>query len=113
MNNDKAVIKFNEDKPYTVVDKGNREVKYAEKSEITDGIVQKYHPEWLIEGAANSEGTGGEISAVSQSHEPQRTPPKKPAGKKNVGNGMKPVPPNRRQSSPGRLKPEVKSNGQT
>lgn len=106
-------IKFNEDKPYTVVDKGNREVKYAEKSEITDGIVQKYHPEWLIEGAANSEGTGGEISAESQSHEPQRTPPKKPAGKKNVGNGMKPVPPNRRQSSPGRLKPEVKSNGQT
>ena len=106
-------IKFNEDKPYTVVDKGNREVKYAEKSEITDGIVQKYHPEWLIEGAANSEGTGGEISAESQSHEPQRTPPKKPAGKKNVGNGMKPVPPNRRQSSPGRLKQEVKSNEQT
>lgn len=106
-------IKFNEDKPYTVVDKGNREVKYAEKSEITDGIVQKYHPEWLIEDAANSEGAGGEISAESQSHEPQRTPPKKPAGKKNGGNGMKPVPPNRRQSSPGRLKQEVKSNEQT
>lgn len=106
-------IKFNENKPYTVVDNGNREVKYAEKSEITDGIVQKYHPEWLIEGAANSEGTGGEISAESQSHEPQRTPPKKPAGKKNGGNGMKPVPPNRRQSSPGRLKQEVKSNEQT
>lgn len=106
-------IKFNEDKPYTVVDKGNREVKYAEKSEITDGIVQKYHPEWLIEDAANSEGAGGEISAESQSHEPQRTPPQKPAGKKNGGNGMKPVPPNRRQSSPGRLKQEVKSNEQT
>ncbi len=106
-------IKFNENKPYTVVDNGNREVKYAEKKEIMGGIVQKYHPEWLIEDAANGEGTGGENSAESQSHEPQRTPQKKTAGKKNGGNGMKPVPPNRRQSSPGRLKQEVKENEQT
>ncbi len=108
-------IKFDEDKPYTVVDNGNREVKYAEKKEIMDGIVQKYHPEWLDkeEPPADSESASCENQDESQSHEPQRTPPKKPAGKKNGGNGMKPVPPNRRQSSPGRLKPEVKENEQT
>lgn len=108
-------IKFNEDNPYTVSDNGNREVKYAEKKEIMDGIVQKYHPEWLDkeEPPADSESASCENQDESQSHEPQRTPSKKPAGKKNGGNGMKPVPPNRRQSSPGRLKPEVNINEQT
>ena len=42
-------IKFNEDEPYTVTDNGNREVEYAEKSEIINGIVQKYHPDWLLQ----------------------------------------------------------------
>ena len=42
-------ITFNEDEPYTVTDNGNREVEYAEKSEIIDGIVQKYHSEWLLQ----------------------------------------------------------------
>lgn len=40
-------IRFNEDEQYTVADNGNREVKYAEKKEIIDGIVQKYYPDWL------------------------------------------------------------------
>lgn len=108
-------INFNEDNPYTVSDNENREVKYAEKKEIMDGIVQKYHPEWLDkeEPPADSESASCENQDESQSHEPQRTPPPKTADKKNDGNGMKPVPPNRRQSSPGRLKPEVKSNEQT
>lgn len=108
-------INFNEDNPYTVSDNGTRKVKYAEKNEIMDGIVQKYHPEWLDkeEPPADSESASGENQDESQSHELQRTPSKKPAGKKNGGNGMKPVPPNRRQSSLGRLKQEVKSNEQT
>ena len=53
-------IRFDEDKPYTVADNGNREVAYAEKKEIMDGIVQKYHPEWLIKEDENGEGAGGE-----------------------------------------------------
>lgn len=31
--------------PYTVADNGSRAVQYAEKKEIMDGIIQKYHPD--------------------------------------------------------------------
>lgn len=54
-------IEFDKDNPYIAEDNGDREVVYAEKKEITDGIVQKYHPEWLIEeDTADSQGDGGE-----------------------------------------------------
>ena len=32
---------------YSVEEKGNRKVAYAEKQEIMDGIIQKYHPDWM------------------------------------------------------------------
>jgi len=31
--------------PFTVPDQGNREVRYADKKEIQDGILEKYPPE--------------------------------------------------------------------
>ena len=34
-------IHFDEEHPYTVSDQGNREVKYASKKDITDGIINK------------------------------------------------------------------------
>lgn len=34
-------IHFDEEHPYTVSDQGNREVKYASKKDITDGIIKK------------------------------------------------------------------------
>ena len=40
-------IHFDEKHPYTVEDQGNRKVRYAGKMEIMDGIIQKYHPDWL------------------------------------------------------------------
>lgn len=93
-------IQFDEKNPYTVEDNGGREVEYAEKQEIIDGIVQKYHSDWLIQGEVpeNADSAGGQNQAESQNHEPQQTPPKKPTGKKNGGksSGIRPVAPNNR-----------------
>lgn len=93
-------IKFNEDEPYTVTDNGNREVEYAEKSEIINGIVQKYHSDWLLqeETSENADSASGQNHAESQNHEPPQTPPKKPTGKRNSGkgSGMRPIPPSKR-----------------
>ena len=90
-------IEFDEDNPYAVPDHGGREVQYAEKKEIMDGIIKKYHPDWIVkEKPAEDGGSGisGQDQAESENHEPQRTPPKKPGDK--GGGGMNPVPPSRR-----------------
>jgi type IV secretion system protein VirD4 len=103
-------IEFDEDNPYAVPDHGGREVQYAEKKEIMDGIIRKYHPDWIVKDKPATDGgngIGGQDQAESESHEPQQTQPKKPGDKKG-GGGMNPVPPNRRTA----LKPaqEVKPN---
>ena len=103
-------IEFDEDNPYAVPDHGGREVQYAEKKEIMDGIIKKYHPDWIVKDKPATDGGGGisgQEQTESESHEPQQTPPKKPGDKKG-GGGMNPVPPNRRTA----LKPaqEVKPN---
>lgn len=105
-------IKFNEDKPYTVVDNGTREVKYAEKSEIIDGIVQKYHADWLIqeETPENVDSAGDQNQAESQNHEPQRKSKNKNKGGKTV---LESVPPSRRKSQNKSHPQEVKQDGQT
>lgn len=107
-------IEFNKDKPYTVEDNGGREVVYAEKKEIIDGIVQKYHPEWLIteEVPADTESAGGENLSESQSHEPQRTPPNKPKDKNGGGTALQSVPPSRRKTHSKPKSQEVNSDGQ-
>ena len=103
-------IQFDKDNPYTVTDNGGREVEYAEKQEIIEGIMKKYRKKEYEEmkEAEAAAATGGQDQAESQSHEPQRTPPKKPKDGKNGGKGMIPVPPSRRQSYSNRLKQEVK-----
>ena len=103
-------IEFDENNPYAVPDHGGREVQYAEKKEIMDGIIKKYHPDWIVKDKPATDGgngISGQDQAESESHEPQQTPPKKPGDKKG-GGGMNPVPPNRRTA----LKPaqEVKPN---
>ena len=68
-------IEFDEDNPYAVPDQGNREVKYADKKEIQDGILEKYPPEWKEETPAPSDADGGgQAQQDSQKHEPQKTP---------------------------------------
>lgn len=109
-------IKFNENKPYTVVDNGNREVEYAEKSEIIDGIVQKYHSDWLLqeETSEKSNSAGGQNQAESQNHEPQRKPQKKSKNKNKGGKTvLESVPPSRRKSQNKSHPQEVNSDGQT
>ena len=68
-------IEFDKDNPYTVPDQGNREVKYADKKEIQDGILEKYPPEWKEKTPAPSDADGGgQEQQDSQKHEPQKTP---------------------------------------
>ena len=106
-------IEFDEDNPYTVEDNGGREVVYAEKKEIMDGIVQKYHPDWLIqeELPADSESAGGQVQAESQSHKPERTPPSKPKDKSG-NTALQSVPPIRRHVQNRPRPQEVESDGQ-
>ena len=109
-------ITFNEDEPYTVTDNGNREVEYAEKSEIIDGIVQKYHSEWLLqeETSEKADSASGQNQAESQCHEPQRKPQKKSKNKNKGGKTvLESVPPSRRKSQNKSHPQEVNSDGQT
>ena len=103
-------IQFDEQNPYIVPEHGNREVAYAEKKDIQDGIMRKYHPDLIVEqGESDREvPDGGQTQVHAEMHEPAHTPPKKPRKDKNGGNSnFKTVPPNRRPNHP----PEVAGNG--
>lgn len=109
-------IKFNEDAPYTVTDSGNREVKYAEKSEIIDGIVQKYHSDWLLpeETSEKANSAGGQNQAENHKYDPQRKPQKKSKNKNKGGKTvLESVPLSRRKPQNKSHPQEVKENGQT
>lgn len=93
-------IAFDEAHPYSVPEHGNRKVQYAEKKEIQDGIMMKYHPELAVptEPTADNPVSDGQSQPEGHSHKPQRTPSAKPTEKKSGGTGMNPVPPSRRQA---------------
>lgn len=78
-------IKFHEE--YAVEENGNRKVAYAEKQEIMDGIIQKYHPDWMSCGdiPSNAMPTGGQGMTMGERREHQRT-----AGRK--GGGLRTAP---------------------
>ena len=48
-------IRFDEEHPYSVAEHGNREVAYAQKQEIVDGILKKYHPQDYAEAQRQRE----------------------------------------------------------
>lgn len=88
-------IKFDKDNPYTVPENGNRVVKYAEKKEILDGIMKKYHPEMLADAGADGSGGGrmtGQADTMEvfagQEQKPHATRPNR-AGSR--GKGVKPL----------------------
>ena len=86
-------IEFDDEHPYTVLDMGNREVKYADKKEIQDGILEKYPPQWKEETPApSSSDGGGQAEQDSPKNEPQRTPPK---DKNRGGKPIRTSPPQR------------------
>lgn len=105
-------IEFDEDNPYAVPDHGGREVQYAEKKEIMDGIIKKYHPDWIVKDKPATDGgngISGQEQTESESHEPQQTPPKKPGDKKGGGGAVIREKPSAKQTTP-LPKPEVKPN---
>ena len=105
-------IEFDEDNPYAVADHGGREVKYAEKKELMDGIIKKYHPDWIVKDKPATDGgtaISGQDQAQTESHEPQQTPPKKPGDKKGGGGAIIREKPSAKQTTP-LPKPEVKPN---
>ena len=105
-------IEFDEDNPYAVADNGGREVQYAEKKEIMDGIIKKYHPDWIVKDKPATDGgngISGQDQAESENHEPQQTPPKKPGDKKGGGGAVIREKPSAKQTTP-LPKPEVKPN---
>ena len=80
-------IEFDKDHPYTVAENGNRRVQYANKAELMDGIVRKYHPEALLEGDAS--GEGGEMTEPKQTEAKNHQPPK---SNRNRSRQPKPLP---------------------
>lgn len=91
-------IRFEEDNPYTVEDHGGRRVEYASRQEIIDGILKKYHPEWMEEDLplGNQKGGGlGQAEHLGQAPSPMAL--EKTAGRKGRAGGMNPIPPSRRQ----------------
>lgn len=88
-------IKFDPDNPYTVPENGNRVVQYAEKKEVMDGIMKKYHPDKLAEAGIDGSGAGGMTSpsntmdiVAKQEKQPHASRPNR-AG--NRGKGGKPL----------------------
>ena len=97
-------IEFDDEHPYTVPDQGSREVKYADKKEIQDGILGKYPPEWKEETPAPSDADdGGQAQQDSQKNEPQRTTPK---DKNNGGNPIRTSPP-KKETAPDETEAEI------
>lgn len=78
-------IQFHEE--YAVEENGNRKVAYAEKQEIMDGIIQKYHPDWMTceDIPSNAMPAGGQRMTMGERREHQRT-----AGRK--GGGLRTTP---------------------
>ena len=107
-------ISFNEKNPYTVADKGDRKVVYAEKQEIIEGIMKKYRKKEYEEmkEAEAAAAAGIQDQAESQSNEPQQTPPQNSNDKKKGGNDLKTEPPSRRHSPPSRENRELKPSEQ-
>ena len=97
-------IEFDKDNPYTVPDQGNREVKYADKKEIQDGILEKYPPEWTEETPApSSSDGGGQAQQDSPKNEPQQTQSK---GEKRGGKPIRTSPP-KKETAPDITEAEI------
>lgn len=108
-------IEFDEDNPYAVADNGGRAVQYAEKKEIIDGIIQKYHPDWLVkekDAEESADGTGGDQDQETNSNnDPQMKKQESREKKKTGGTNLQTSPKTRRTPSP-KPKPEVSADGQ-
>ena len=74
------------DEQYAVPENGNRKVAYAEKNELLQAIVLKYHPDWLKEDDTPPEdaSAGGQSQDAPAQKQRKRTSKKKgPANRQN------------------------------
>ena len=93
------------DEQYSVPENGNRKVAYAEKNELLQAIVLKYHPDWLKEDDTPPEDTpaGGQSQdAPAQKQRKKSSKKKGPASRQN--RPLKEVAPHNRE-------PEVVQDG--
>ena len=94
-------IYFDNNTPYSVTENANRKVQYAERKELVDAVVKKFHPEYLDDSTGGTLGVVGYVQTESQTHEPQVLPR---------------VPPERRKASSVRVQPptqkQVPSSGE-
>ncbi len=93
-------IKFDNNNPYTVSENGNRVVQYAEKKEILDGIMKKYHPDMLAEAGVDNSGGGGMTGQTdtmginaSQEPKPHATRPNRAGSRGKGGKPLQTKPP--------------------
>ena len=108
-------IEFEKGKEYELQGHENRVVEYADKKEIMDGIVKKYHQDWLLPPQKSQAGadTGGQSQIQSESNEPHQSQTavsdeKKDKSGKGGGRALKEVAPINRGKAP-----EVTPNEQT
>ena len=94
-------IEFDKENPYSVKEHANRKVEYAERKEIVDAVVRKYHPEYLEGTAEESGGIGAFGGGQSQTETPAQEQPfisKRGADKRTGGSAVRIAPPGRRQA---------------
>ena len=82
------------EKPYTVEEKGNRKVHYADKEEIIDGIMAKYHaddyqteeipPVAMPADVQPTEQTAAETAGDTTSEKADKTKKTKTSGAKHL-----------------------------
>ena len=97
-------IEFDDKHPYAVPDQGNREVKYADKKEIQDGILEKYPPQWTEEAKPQADTDSGQTQQDSQKHEPQKT---QPHGSRRNGSPPIRTSPPKKETAPGSTEAEI------
>lgn len=72
-------IEFDTEHPYTVNENGNRKIRYANKEELLDGIIEKYQKQELE--SSPKEGRPGGMAepehSQTQSHQPSSSNPNK------------------------------------
>ncbi len=107
-------IAFDEDNPYTVADHGGRKVEYAEKKEIMDGIIKKYHPEMaVIEMPTEDLPSGGQSQQISERNDVQSRRMQSKDRKTGNGAGLQTTAPKNRRTALRQQETEVQSNGRS
>ena len=88
-------ITFDEKHPYTVSENGNREVKYADKNEIVEGILKKFHAgdfEDTKEDEPDNVPASGQRQKESEQNEPPKKTPDMPEHSPKLKSKPKPKP---------------------